>query len=68
MVMRTAKIYMCLRYFKQEHAINASFSYFGTQTIGQHQRDRGFEKHTNHTIWKQLNAVIGFSSEQHICI
>jgi hypothetical protein len=53
MVMHTGKIYKCIQNIKQEDGINASFSFFGAETICQHQRHSGIEKRKNHTLYKQ---------------
>ena len=59
MVMVTGKMYcdavMCLQNIKQGDGINASF--FFVKPIGQHHRERGIEKHTNHKLYKKMNRL-----------
>ena len=44
-----------LQNIEQEDGINASF--FGAKAIGQHHRDRGIEKHTNHMLYKKVKCL-----------
>jgi len=46
---------MCLQNIKQKDGINASF--FCAKAIGQHHRDRGTEKHKNHTLYKKMKCL-----------
>jgi len=59
MVMVTGKMYrvavMCLQNTKLEDGINARFCC--TKAIGQHHRERGNEKHTNHRLYKKMKGL-----------